>query len=156
MEAVTNFIFLGSKITSDSDCSCDINRCLLLERKAKKNLESRDITLPTKVHLVKAVIFAVFIYRCESWTIKNVEHQRIDIFKLSCWRWRLRVPWTTGRSNQSILKGINPKYSLKGMLLKLKLQYFGQLIWRANWLQRPCCWERLKAKREEGSRGYDG
>ena len=105
-----------------------------LDGKLRKNLESRDITLPTKVHLVKAMLFAVVIYRCDSWTIKKVEHWRIDVFKLSCWRRLLRVPWTTMRSNQSILKGINPEYSLEGLLLRLKLQYFGQLIWRANLL----------------------
>ena len=133
METVTDFIFEGSKITADGDWSHEIKRCLLLGRKAMINLDSmlksRDIiTLPTKVHLVKAIVFPVVMYGCESWTIKKVEHQRIDAFELWCWRRLLRVPWTAWRSNQSILKEISPEYSLEGLMLKLKLQYFGHLM----------------------------
>ena len=132
METETEFIFLGSKITADGNCSHEIKRCLLLGRKAMTNLDSilksRDITLPTKVHLVKVVVFPIVIYGCESWTIKKAEHQRIDDFELWCCRRLLRVPWTTRRSNQSILKEIIPEYSLEGLMLKLKLQYFGHLI----------------------------
>ena len=124
--------FLGSKITADGDCSHEIKRCLLLGRKAMTNLDSilksRDITLPTKVHLVKAMVFPVVMYACESWTIKKAEHWRIDAFELWCWRILLRVPWTTRRSNQSILKEISPEYSLERLMLKLKLQYSGHLI----------------------------
>ena len=129
MEIVTDFLFLGSKITADSDCSHEIRKLLLLGRKAMTNLDrvlkNRDITLPTKVHIVKAVIFAVVTCGCESWTIKKAECQRIDAFKLWCWRRLLKVPWTTRRSNKSIFKEINPEYSLEGLMLKLKLQYFG-------------------------------
>ena len=125
METVTEFIFLGSKITADGDCSYEIKRCLLLGRKAMTNLDSilksRDITLPTKVHLVKAMVFPVVMYGCESWTIKKAENQRIDAFELYCWRRLLRVPWTARRSNQSILKEISPRYSLEGQMLNLKL-----------------------------------
>ena len=132
METVTNFIFLGPKITADGDCSHGIKRCLLLGRKVMTNLEnelrSRDITLLTKVHIVKAMVFPVVMYGCESWTIKKAECQRIDAFELWCWRRLLRVLWTAGRSNQSILKEINPDYSLEGQMLKLKLQYFGHLM----------------------------
>ena len=124
--------FLGSKITADGDCSHEIKRRLLLGRKAMTNLDSRlksrDITLPTKVCLVKAVVFLVVIYGCESWTIKKIEHQSIDAFELWCWRRLLRVPWTARRSNRSILKEISPEYSLEGLMLKLKLQYFGHLM----------------------------
>ena len=131
METVTDFIFLGSKITADGDCSHEIKSCLLLGKKATINLDSilksRDITLPTKVHLVKALIFPVVMYGCENWTVKKAEHRRIDAFELWCWRRLLRVPWTARRSNQSILKEISPGISLEGMLLKLKLQYFGHL-----------------------------
>ena len=130
------FIFLSSKITADSDCSHEIKRPFLLGRKAMTNLDSilksRDITLLTKVQVVKAVVFPVAMYGCESWAIKKAEHQRIDAFKLWCWWRHLRVPWTTRRSNQSILKKINPEYSLEGLVLKLKLQYFGHLIQRAD------------------------
>ena len=130
METVTTFIFLGSKITADGDCSHEIKRPLLLGRKAMTNLDSilksRDITLLAKVHLVKAMVFPVVMYRCQSWTIKKSEHRRIDTFKLWCWRRCLRVPWTARRSNQSILKETNTEYSLEGLTLKLKLQYFGQ------------------------------
>ena len=131
-------IFLGSKITADGDCSHEIKRCLLFGRKPTTNLESilksRVITLPTKVHRVKAMVFPVVMYGCDSWTIKKAEHWKIDAFELWCWRRVLRVPWTARRSNQSILKEINPEYSLEGLILKLKLLYFGQLMWRANWL----------------------
>ena len=132
METVRDFKFGGSKITADGNCSHEIKRCLLLERKAMTNLESklksRDIILPTKVHLVKAVVFPVVMYGCESWTIKKAEHQRIDGFELWCWRRLLRVPWTARRSNQSILKEISPGCSLEGLMLMLKFQYFGQLM----------------------------
>ena len=130
-ETVTNFIFLGSKITADGDCSHEIKRCLLLGRKAIINLysilKSRDITLSTKVRLFKAMIFPVVMYGCESWTVKKAERQRIDAFELWCWRRLLRVPWTARRSNQSILK-ISPGCALEGLMLKLKLQYFGHLM----------------------------
>ena len=132
METVTVFIFLVSKITADGDSSHEIKRHLLLGRKTVTNLESilksRDITLPTKVHLVKAMVFPVVMYGCESWTIKKAEHQRIDAFELWCWRRLLRVLWTARRSNQSILKEISPECSLEGLMLKLKVQYFGHLM----------------------------
>ena len=136
MEIVIDFIFLGFKITADDDCSHEIKKCLLLGRKVMTNLDSiskcRDITLPTKVHLVKAMVFPVVMYGCESWTIKKAECQRIGAFKLWCWRRLLKVPWTARRSNQSILKEISPEYSLGWLMLKLKLQYFGQLMQRAE------------------------
>ena len=139
MEIVAAFIFSGSKITADGDCSYETKRCLLFGRKAMTNLDSvfksRDITLPTKVCLVKAMVFPVVMYGCESWTIKKAGCQRIDTFKLWCWRRLLRVPWSA-RSNQSILREINPEYSLEGLMLKLKLQYFGHLIQRANSLEK--------------------
>ena len=129
METVADFILRGSKITADGDCSHEIKRCLLFGRKVMTNLDSilksTDITLPTKVHLVKAMVFPVVMYGCESWTIKKAEHRRIDAFELWCWRRLLRIPWTSRRSNQSILKEISPGYSLEGLMLKLKLQYFG-------------------------------
>ena len=132
VETVSDFIFLGSKITEDGDCSHEIKRRLLLGREVMTNLDSilksKDITLPTKVHLVKAMVFPVVMYGCESWTIKKAEHQRIDAFELSCWRRPLRVPWTARRYNQSILKETSPGYSLKGLMLKLKLQHFGHLM----------------------------
>ena len=132
MGTVTYFFFLGSKITAHSDCTHEIKRRLLLGRKAVINLDSvlksSDITLPTKVHLVKAMVFPVVMYGCESWTRKKAEHQRIDASQLWCWRRLLRVPWTARRSNYSILKEITPEYSLEGMILKLKLQYFGHLM----------------------------
>ena len=135
VETVADFTFLSSKITADGDCSHEIKRCLVLGRKVMINLDSifksRDITLPTKVHLVKAMVFPVVIYRCESWTIKKAERQRIDAFELWCWRRLLRVPWTTRRSNQSILKEISHGCSLEGLMLKVKLQYFGHLMQRA-------------------------
>ena len=128
-ETVEDFIFGGSKITADGGCSHEIKRCLLLGRKVMTNLDSilksRDITFPTKVHLVKAMVFPVVMYECESWTIKKAECRKIDAFELWCWRRLLRVPWTARRSNQSILKEISPKYLLEGLMLKLKLQYFG-------------------------------
>ena len=133
-------IFLGSKSTADGDCNHEFRRHLLLGRKAMTNLDSilksRDITLPIKVRLVKAMVFPVVMYGCESWTIKKAEHQRIDIFELWYWRRLLRVPWTARRSNQSILKEINPEYSLEELMLKLKLQKFGLLMWRANWIKK--------------------
>ena len=131
-ETVADFIFGGSKITADGDCSHEIKRRLLLGRKVMTNLDSilkgRDITLPTKVHLVKAMVFPVVMYGCESWTVKKADRQRIDAFELWCWRRLLRVPWTARRSNQSILKEISPGISLEGMMLRLKLQYFGHLV----------------------------
>ena len=135
-----SFIFLSSKITADGDCSHEIKRCLLLGSKAKTNLDSilktRKITLSTKVHLVKAVVFLVVMYGCESWTIKKVDCQRTDAFELWYWRRLLRVPWTARRSNQSILKEISPEYSLEGLMLKLKLQYFGHLMRRTDSLEK--------------------
>ena len=132
LETVRYFIFLGSKITADGDCSHEVKRHLLLGRKAVTNLysilKSRDVTLPTKVRLVKAMVFPVVIYGCESWTIKKAEHQIIDAFELWCWRRFLRVPWTARRSNQSVLKEISAEYSLEGLTLNLKLQYFGHLM----------------------------
>ena len=132
VETVSDFILGGSKITADGDCSHEIKRRLLLGRKVMTKLDSifksRDITLPTKVRLVKAMVFAVVMYGCESWTVKKTEHRRIDAFELSCWRRFLKVPWTAKKSNQSILKQINPGISLEGMMLKLKLQYFGHLV----------------------------
>ena len=132
VETVSDFIFGGSQITADGDCSHEIQRRLLLGRKVMSNLDSvfksRDITLPTKVRLVKAMVFPVVMYGCESWTVKKAERQRIDAFELWCWRRLLRVPWTARRSNQSILKEMSPEISLEGMMLKLKLQYFGHLM----------------------------
>ena len=137
---LSDFIFLGSKITADGDCSHEIKRHLLPESKAMTNLDSilksRDITSPTKFSLVKAMVFPVVMCACESWTIKKIEPWRIDAFKLWCWRRLLRVPWTAGRSNPSILKEISPEYSLEGLMLKLKLQYYGHLIWRTNSLEK--------------------
>ena len=136
METVRDFIFLGSIITADGDCSHEIKRCLLLGRKTVTDLDSilksRDITLLSKIQVVKAMVFPLVMYRCESWTIKKTEHRRIDAFELWCWRRFLRVPWTTRRSNQSILKEISPENSLEGLMLKLKLQYFGHLMQRAE------------------------
>ena len=141
METVSDFILLGSKVTADSDRSHEIKRCLLLGRVAMTNLDivlkSRDITSLIKVHIVKAVVSSVVMYRCESWTMKKAEHRRINAFELWCWRRLLRVPWTARRSNQSILKEINPEYSLEGLVLKLKLQYFGHLMQRADPLEKP-------------------
>ena len=132
METVTDFIFLGSKCTADGDCRHEIKRCSLLRRKAMTNLDSilksRAISLPAKVHIVKSMVFPIVMYGCKSWTIKKAECPRIDAFELWCWRRLLRVPWTAIRSNQSILKKISPEYSLEGLMLKLKLQYFGHLM----------------------------
>ena len=140
METVRDFIWGGSKITVDGDCSHEIKRRLLLGRKVMTNLDSilksRDITLSTKVPLAKAVVFPLVMYGCESWMVKKAEHQRIDAFGLWCWRRLLRVLWTTRRSNQSILKEINPEYSLEGLMLELKLQYFGHLMRRVESLER--------------------
>ena len=160
METVTDFIFLGSKITADGDCSHEIKWCLLLGRKAMTNLDSllksRDITLPTKVCLVKGLVFPVVMYGCESWTIKKAEHQRIDASELWCWRRLSRVPWTARRSNHSILKEISPEYSLEGLMLKLKLQYFGHLMQRNESLEKTWYWETLKAGGEGDDREWDG
>ena len=148
------FILGGYKIPADGDCSHEIKRCLLLTIKAMTNLDrilkSRDITLPTKVHLVKAMVFPVVLYRCESWTIKKAEHRRIDAFELWCWRRLLRVPCTARRSNQSILKEISPEYSLEGLMLKLKLQYFGHLMRRTNSLERTLMLGKLEGRRRRG------
>ena len=137
---MSDFIFWGSKITADGDCSHEIKRCLLLGRKVMTNLDSilksRDITLPTKVHLIKAMVFPVVMYGCESWTVKKAEHRKIDAFELWCWRRLLRVPWTARRPNQSILKEISPECSLEGLMLKLKLQYFGHLMQRVDSLEK--------------------
>ena len=141
----------GSKITADGDCSHEIKRCLLLGRKAMTNLDSllkiRDITLSTKVSPVKAMVFPVVIYGCESWTIKKAEHGRSNVFELWCWRRLLRVPWTARRSNQSILKEINPEYSLEGLMLKLKLQYFGHLMQIADSLEKTLMLEKIEDRR---------
>ena len=151
METVTEFIFLGSKITVDSNCSHEIKKHLLLGRKAMTNLDSilksRDITLTTKVHPVKAMIFPVVMYGCESRTIKKAEHRRIDAFELWCWRRLLRVPWTARRSNQFILKEISPGISLEGMMLKLKLQYFGHLMRRADSLEKTQMLGKIESRR---------
>ena len=154
METVRDFIFLGSKITAHGDYSHEIKRHLLLERILMTNLDSilksRDITLPTKVCLVKAMVFPVVVYGCESWTIKKAEHQRMDIFELWCCRRLLRIPWTAGRSNQSILKEISPEYSLEGLMLKLKLQYFGHLMQRADSLGKTLMLGGIGGRRRRG------
>ena len=151
METVRNFIFLGSKITADGDCSHEIKRRLLLVRKAVTNLDSmfksRDITLLTKVHLVKAMLFPVVMYGCKSWTIKKAECGRIDAFELWYWRILLRVPWTARRYNQSILKEISPEYSLEGLMLKLKLQYFGLLMQRVDLLEKTLMLGEIEGRR---------
>ena len=153
-ETVSDFIFLASKITADGDCSHEIKRCLLLGRKVMTNLDSicksRDITLSTKVRLVKAMVFPVVMYGCESWTIKKAEHRRIDAFELLCWRRLLRVPWTARRSNQSILKEISPGCSLVGLILKLKLQYFGHLMRRADSLEKTLMLGKIEGRRRRG------
>ena len=150
--------YLFSKITADGGCSQKIKRRLLLGRKAMTNLDSilksRNITLPTKVCRVKAMVFPIIRYGCESWTIKKAEHWRIDAFEMWCWR-LLRVPWTARRSNQSILKEISPEFSLEGLMLRLKFQYFGHLMWRIHF-KRSWCWARLKAGGEGDDRGWDG
>ena len=151
METMRDYIFLGYKITADGDWSHDIKRCLLLGRKAMTDLDSisksRDITLPTKVCLVKAMVFPVVMYGCESWTIKKAEHQRIDAFELWCWRRLLRVPWTARRSNQSILKEISPGCSLEGLMLKLKPHYFGHLMWRVDSLEKTLMLGKIEDRR---------
>ena len=164
METVTDFIFLGSKITADGDCSHDIKRCLLLGRKAMTNLDniwkSRDITLPTKVCLVKAMVFPLVMCGCESWTVKKAENLlRIDAFELWCWRRLLRVPWAKRRSNQSILKEISPEYSLEGLMMKLKLWYFGHLMQTAVSLEKTLMLGKIKGRRRRGqqsTRWLDG
>ena len=151
METVTDLVFLSSKITVDDDCSHEIKRRLLLGRKAMtildSELKSRDITLLTKVHLVKAMVFPVVMYGYESWTIKKAKHWRIDAFELWCWRRLLRVPWTARKWNQSILKEINTEYSLEELILKLKLQYFGHLIWRSNSLEKTVMLEKIESRK---------
>src|SRR5574339_254823 len=151
--------FAGSKITADGDCSHEIKRCLLLGRKVMINLDSifksRDITLPTKVHLVKAMVFPVVKYGCESWTVKKAEHRRIDAFELCCWRRLLRVPWTGRRSNQSILNEISPGISLEGMMLKLKLQYFGHLMRRVDSLEKTLMLGGIGDRRRRGRQGSE-
>ena len=160
---VADFIFLGSKITADGDCSHEIKRLLLLGRKAMINLDSilksRDITLPTEFRLVKAMVFPVVMYGCESWTIKKAKCQRIDAFELWCWRRLLRVLWTARKSNQSILKEINPEYSLEGLMLKLKLQYFGHLMQRSDSLEKTLMLGKIEGWRRRGRqrmRWWDG
>ena len=156
MERVADFIFLGSKITADGDSSHEIKRCLLLGRKVMTNLnsilKSRGFTLPTNVHLVKAMVFPVVIYRCESWTVKKAEHQRIDTFELWCWRRLLRVPWTTRRSSLSILKDSSPGCSLEGLMLKLKLKYFDHLMQRADSFEKTLMLGKIE-DRGEGDSG---
>ena len=151
---MSDFIFLGSKITADGDCSHEIKRHLLLGRKVMTNLDSifksRDITLPTKVHLVKAMVFPVVMYGCESWIVKKAECRRIDAFELWCWRRLLRVPWTARRSNQSILNGISPEYSLEELMLKLKLQYFGHLMRRTDSLEKTLMLRKIEGGRRRG------
>ena len=160
LETVTGFIFLGSKITADGDCSHAIKRRLLVGRKAMTNLDSilksRDITLLTKVHLVKAMVFPVVMYGCKSWTIKKTEHRTIDAFELWSWGRCLRVPWTARRSNQSMLMEINPEYSLKGLMLKLKLQYFGHLMWRTDSLAKALMLGKIEGRRRRDDKGWDG
>ena len=154
------YFLLGTKITVDGDCSHEIKRHLLLGRKSMTNLDSilksRDISLLTKVHIIKAMAFLVIMYGCESWTIKKAERQRIDAFELWCWIRLLRVPWTSRRSNQSILKKISLEYSLEELMLKLKLQCFGHQMEELTYWKRPWCWERLKAGGEGDDRGWDG
>ena len=157
VETVSDFIFLGSKITADGDCSREIKRHLLLGRKVMTNLDSifksRNITLPTKVHLVKAVVFPVVMYGCESWTVKKAKHRRIDAFELWCWIRLLKVPWTARRSNQSILKEMSPGISLEGMMLKLKLQYLGLLMRRVDSLEKTLMLGGMRAGGEGDDRG---
>ena len=160
METVRDFIFLGSKSTADGDCRHEIKRCLLTGRKAMTNLDSilksRDITFPTKVHLVKDMVFPVVRFGCESWTIKKTEHRIIDAFEWWCWRRLLWVPWTERRSNQSILKEISPGCLLEGLMLKLKLQYFGHLMWRADLCGKTLMLGKMRAGREGDDRGWNG
>ena len=154
VETVSDLIFLGSKITADGDCSHEIKRCLLLGRKVMTNLDSilksRDITLPTKVRLVKAMVFPVVMYGCDSWTVKKAERRRIDAFELWCWRRLLRVLWTARRSNQSILKEISPGCSLEGLMLKLKLQYFGHLMQKADSFEKTLMLGKIEGRRRRG------
>ena len=154
VETVADFIFLGSKITADGDCSYEIKKHLLLGRNVMTNLDSilksRDITLSTNVHLVKAVVFPVVMYGCESWTIKKAECRRIDAFELWCWRRLLRVPWTARRSNQSILKEISPGCSSEGLMLKLNLLYFGHLMRRADSLEKTLMLGKIEGRRRRG------
>ena len=154
VETVSDFILGDSKITADGDCNHEIKRHLLLGRKVMTNLDSifknRDITLPTKVHLGKAMVSPVVMYGCESWTVKKAECRRIDAFELCCWRRLLRIPWTARRSNQSILKEISPGYSLEGMMLKLKLQYFGHLMRRVDSLEKTLMLEKIEGRRRRG------
>ena len=162
VETVADLFFLGSKITADGDCSHEIKRCLLLGRKVMTNLDnilkSKDIILPIKVHLVKAMVFPVVMYGCENWTRKKVEHRRIDPFQLWCWRRLLRVPWSARRSNQSILKKISPWYSLEGLMLKLKLQYFGHLMGKADSLEKTLMLGKIEGRRrgQQRMRWLDG
>ena len=146
--------FGGSKITADGDCSHEIKRCLLLRKETMTNLDSilksRDITLPTKVRLVQAMVFPVAMYGCETWTVKKAEHQRIDAFELWCWRRLLRVPWTARRSTQSILKEISPEYSLEGLMLKLKLQYFSHLMQRPDSSEKTLMLGKIEGRRRRG------
>ena len=155
VETVSNFVFLGSKITADGDCSQEIKRRLILERKVMTNpgsiLKSRDIILPTKVCLVKVMVFPVAMYGCESWTVKKAEHQRIDAFELWCWRRLLRVLWTARKSNQSILKEISPGCSLEGLMLQLKLQYFGHLMQRVDSLEKTLMLGGIGGQEEKGT-----
>ena len=162
METVSDFIFLGSQITADGDCSHEIKRCLLFGRKVMTNLDSilksRDITLSTKIYLVKAIVYPVLMDGCESWTVKTAEHQRMSAFELWCWR-RLRVPWTARRSNLSILKEISPGCSWEGLMLKLKLQYFGHLMWRADSFEKTLMLGKIEGRRRRGQqrmRSLDG
>ena len=154
METVRDFILGGSKITADGDWSHEIKRYLLLGRKVMTKLDSilksRDITLPTKVHLVKAMVFPVVMYGCKSWTVKKAEHRRIDAFELWCWRRLVRARWTARRSNQSILKEISPRISLEGMILKLKLQYFGHLMWRTDSSEKTLMLGKIEGGRRKG------
>ena len=154
VETVSDFIFLGSKVTTDGDCSHAIKRRLVLARKVMTNLDSifksRDITLPTKVHLVKAMVFPGVMYGCESWTVKKAECRRIDAFELWCWRRLLRVPWTARRSNQSILKEIGPGCSLEGLMLKLKLQYFGHVMRKVDSLEKTLMLGEIGGRRRRG------
>ena len=154
MESVKDFIFGSSKITADGDCSHEIKRCLLPGRKVMTNLDNilkrRDTTLPTKVHLVKAMVFPVVMYGCDCWTVKKPERQRTDAFELWCWRKLLRVPWTVRRSNQSILKEISPGCSLEGLMLKLKLRYFGHLLRRADSLEKTLMLGKIEGRRRRG------
>ena len=159
-ETVADFLFLSSKITADGSCSHEIERSLLFGRKVMTNLDSilksRDITLSTKVHLVKAIVFPVVMYGCESWTMKKADHQRIDAFELWCWRRLLRVPWTARRSNQSILKEISPECSLEGLMLKLKFQYLGHLIQRADSFEKTLMLGRSEGRRRRGWQRMNG